>query len=350
MRRFLTRSRLVILGAGALSISTIAGLVGTGNLLGPAPAPTELPDTTNLGGAPVAGEARITTTTTRYSGAIDRTSRRAVNRAYWARYADNYSVPTTWSGATAGCKAGTISDKSRAATKESINFVRAMAGLEPVGFKSTWSSSAQKAALLMAANKSLSHDPPSNWACWTKDGANAAGRSNLSLAYPNLTSGMIVDLYMDDDGDSNIYAGHRRWLLNPFTNAMGNGSTSNTNAVFVVGNYDYSNANPRWVSWPTPGFFPSKIEPNHRWSLSSGNTKTDFSAARITMRTASGRSIKVTKWPVGNGYAMPTLVFQVGEAKAGVRYRVTVRNIKRAGTTRTFSHSYRVRLFVPHRP
>lgn len=60
--------------------------------------------------------------------------------------------------------------------------MQAMAGVPAtVKFNSTLSKKAQRAALMMAANQDLSHFPPAGWKCYAKDGAEAAGNSNLSL-------------------------------------------------------------------------------------------------------------------------------------------------------------------------
>jgi len=49
-----------------------------------------------------------------------------------------------------------------------------LVGVEPVAFSSALSAKAQEAALMMARNETLSHGPPSSWACYTGTGASAA--------------------------------------------------------------------------------------------------------------------------------------------------------------------------------
>ena len=65
------------------------------------------------------------------------------------------------------------------------------------------------------------------WRALLLRGPSGSGKSDLALAYPSLHAGQIIDLYMDDGGDSNVAAGHRRWILNPFSTVMGSGSTFN---------------------------------------------------------------------------------------------------------------------------
>ena len=131
-----------------------------------------------------------------------------------------------------------------------------MAGLDPVRFSAALSKRAQKAALIMAANRSLSHYPPRSWKCWSKQGADAAGQSNLALSLPRMTAGGAIKLYVDDPGASNTVVGHRRWVLNPAAEVFGSGLTSTSHALLVFGPTDDTNADPAWVSWPTPGWFP----------------------------------------------------------------------------------------------
>ena len=91
------------------------------------------------------------------------------------------------------------------------------------------------------------------------------------------------------------------------------------------------------------------MEPNKRWSVSAGDYRTDFHNASVRVTTASGRRIDVTKWSVYDGYAQPTLVWQMGEAATGTTYKVRISGIKKIGSTRTSSMSYTVHLFKPKR-
>ena len=101
--------------------------------------------------------------------------------------------------------------------------------------------------------------------------------------------------------------------------------------------------NPTFVSWPTAGWFPNAIEPDGRWSLSAGNRKVNFAGASVKVYR-NGQRINATKSPVENGYAQPTLVFQVKGPKTPGTYRVLVKHIKGAAHPR---HGYTVKLFTP---
>jgi uncharacterized protein YkwD len=320
-------------GTGFALVTAVATLV-LGLILQASPA-----DAGTTGGSRV---------TARWAGAVNTQSAAAVNAAYWSRYANVQTLPTQWyGGSLLGCAPGLSSASSNAATLSALNYVRSLAGLAPVSLSQSLNYGAQAAALMMSANGALSHSPSSNWKCYTRAGAVAASRSNLALSYPAITSGQIVDLYMDDPGAGNHAVGHRRWVLNPFTTQVGTGSTDTANALTVIGPSSARRPNPRYVGWPTAGYFPNAIEPDGRWSLSSGRRNVSFAKAKVRVYYA-GHRIPVRKYRVENGYAMPTLVWQMpaGFSKTGA-YRVVVTHIKKRGTHKRLHKSYVVRLFTP---
>lgn len=295
--------------------------------------------------ASIANGSRVTA---RWSGAIPTYSKDAVNSAYWARYASAQNAPVSWrSGSVSGCQAGS-STGSNGGTLSSLNFVRSLAGLAPVRFSASMNYRAQRAALIMDANDRLDHYPTSSWRCYSSTGASAAGKSNLALAWPSIKAGQIIDLYMDDRGSNNTPVGHRRWLLNPFATYMGSGSTSSANALMVVGPTNAYRPNPRYVGWPTAGYFPNTIEPDGRWSLSAGLRGTNFRYARIAVYQ-NGVRIPVRKYAVHRGYAQPTLVWQMpATINKSAAFRVVVSNIRRSGTSKIYRHAYTVRMFTPY--
>lgn len=306
-----------------------------------------------LGPAPAhAADTHIAARTTdRARGSIDTRNLQAVNRTYWTHYASQHSVPIAWGrGSLTGCHGGTVSAASTRATLVSLNYVRSLAGLAPVRFSATLNASAQQAALLMAANHALTHHPGREWRCWTPVGSRAASRSNLALSEPRLTSGKIIDLYMDDPGSNNDAVGHRRWILNPFATVMGSGSTDTANALTVVGPTRARRPNPRYVSWPTSGWFPSTMEPDGRWSLSSGRRGVSFAHARVRVY-ADGHAVPVRTFPVHDGYGQPTLVWQLPAGMStATTYRVVVSGITSRRHSSPSGYSYTVRLFTPFTP
>lgn len=285
------------------------------------------------------------------SNPIDTNSRYAVSTAYKAKYVPATSTPIDWNGNTSTCTPGTQSAASKTQANNVINFYRGLSGLDSISLDTALNTRAQSTALMMQANESLSHYPPSTWKCYTSAGATGAGRSNLFGGY--WSSGSMpsaatpIDAYMEDSGDNNHAAGHRRWILEPSTVTMGLGTTSRYNALEVIGTKTATDrATPAFIPFPNAGYSPSQLEPNGRWSLSS-TQGADFSTATVTVKSGS-TTLPVTKYPVANGYGPNTLVFEVqgisrptGTAEAA--YTVTVNNIKKDG--KVFSHTYTTRLF-----
>src|SRR3954447_2777588 len=309
----------------SLAVPGVALLLLTAGATAPAHAPA--PRTNVL--AHSASSAHSARTTARWSGSIRVGSRSAVDSAYAHDFAPGLGLGTGYTGDDSTCRPGTTSAASRAATLRAVNFVRSMSGLAPVRFSATLNARSQRTALMMSANGALSHTPPRGWRCWSGVGAANAGRSNLALSYPAITSAGLVELYLRDPGSENHAVGHRRWLLNPFATTMGTGSTDTANAMTVIGPSSTRRPNPAWVSWPTAGYFPSTLEPNGRWSLSAGNRSTDFRHATVRVYR-NGQSVPLTRLAVHNGYAQPTLVWQLAASvrKSGT-FTVVVRGAQR---------------------
>ncbi|SDS33547.1 Cysteine-rich secretory protein family protein [Nocardioides scoriae] len=284
-----------------------------------------------------------------WSGAIRTSDQAAVNDAYWKSWAPAQTLRTGWGGDLSGCRAGAPSAESRTATLGAINFVRSLGGLAPVSFDPKLDATAQSAALIMSANKALSHAPPSSWRCYSSVGRSSAGKSNLALDPSGLTAGQAVDLYMSEPGAANYVVGHRRWVMNPFAVTMGSGATDTAHALTVIGAKSTSRPNPSWVPWPTKGWFPSTMEPDGRWSLSAGASM-DLRYASVRV-TRDGTAIKAVKQRVVNGYARPTLVFQVPASLAtSGTFKVSVTGIRRAGTSKRYSTSWTTTMFTPQAP
>ena len=288
-------------------------------------------------------------TTARWAGAVNVYSRTAVNSAYWRNYGGGLTVPTGYAADDTRCQRGSQSSTSRATTLRAINYVRSLAGLAPVSFSSTLNTRSQLTAVMMSANKKLSHYPTSSWKCYSLTAARNAARSNLALGYPEITSAGLVSMYMRDAGSTNTAVGHRRWLMNPFTTYMGSGATDTANAITVIGPTSTYRPNPSWVSWPSMGHFPNTLEPNGRWSLSAGHKGIDFRYAAVRVYR-NGTLLRTVKQPVKTGYAMPTIVWEMPDsvARSGT-FRVVVSGIRKAGTTKRYSRSYYVWMFTPTR-
>ena len=288
---------------------------------------------------------------------VDTTDRAAV-AAFYRLYKAANLVPSDWSGSVDNCQAGSTSADFKEATRQQINFFRAMAGVPAdVTFDSNFSAKAQQAALMMSRNRQLDHFPPNTWDCYTADGGESAGKSNLALgsAGPYAIKG-----YMEDAGSNNAVVGHRRWLLYPQTKRMGTGDATNapnggvdTNSLWVQdGNFRATRPPVRddFVAWPPRGYVPYDLVPA-RWSFSYPDA--DFSAASVRV-TRNGQNLPVQLEPAGSGLVGENTLVWVVEGRdtsastvlakpsADTTYQVVVSGASAGGQMQSFDYSVTV--------
>jgi hypothetical protein len=275
---------------------------------------------------------------------LDPANRGQVAAAYQMIFLAQARVPIGWTGQVGSCSAGVTSIAYRQATIDRVNFYRALAGLPGnVGlFGGNQASGTQAAALMFSANSQLSHQPPTNWACWTSAGSAAAGSSNIALGSGNLAAGTTaVDLYMDDSGTGNGAVGHRRWLLYPPQKQMDSGTIPSSpqmsaNALWVFHGWGTRPATPAGVAWPPRGHVPWQLLPDrsNRWSFSWPGAS--FANATVSM-TRNGVPLGIPGYePVMSGYGDNTLVWKpqgvsYAQPAADVTYDVTINGISGGG-------------------
>lgn len=291
-------------------------------------------------------------------GPVDTNDREAVQRLYREVIEPALEVPAEWTGNPDTCVAGAVSTEFRQAELDTLNAVRALAGLNPVTEDPTMSANAQQAALIMLADGALSHYPSEDWQCYTQAGYDGASTSNLSWGSAGAES---VLRYMLDTGEFNAPVGHRRWLLYPRLTTVGMGDTyvarwEATNALAVIGGGWAPAGTPQWSPWPTGGYFPDPLMPQteymatSRWSLTYPGA--DFSSATVST-TLDGDPIAVDVHEPTNGYGDNTLVWEADtqwrEGGPDQHFDVRVDGVVLPGGS-TVSHSYSTTVFSPFRP
>ncbi len=327
---------LLVLGLllSLLVAPSASGEPGAGGSLGTAPPPAA---TAGVDGAVAA----------RAAAAIDANDRAAVEAAYLDVYrpAAAVAAPPVDPALVAACQAGSPSAPLQAATLDLVNYFRAMSQVGPVTFDPSLSAKAQQAALMMYANDALDHAPPTSWDCYSAEGADAAGSSNLARGYSGAD---VVQAYMDDPGATNTGAGHRYWLQRPTTQTMGNGMVGDANALWVFG-AEAPTTGPTYTTWPSAGFFPAPLEPNGRWSFTPWDPAHDLSLAPVSVTDETDADVPVTVHP---REAWGSLVFELGDLPdltgADDRYTVTINDILHG--TEVLQHQYSVTLFDPVEP
>ncbi len=293
---------------------------------------------------------RMTPSAARAGLVVDTTDRAAVIAAYQAT--TRAATAVSWTGSQISCNPGTTPQSQRDAILDRINYYRAMAGVPAaVTFSADLNERAQRAALMMSANNSLSHAPPSSWRCYSAEGANAAGNSNLLLGGAGPSG---IDLYMHDFGANNAAVGHRRWLLYPQTQVMGTGDVAAAsgyraaNALWVFDNTNMWGPRPAtrdgFVAWPPPGYVPHMLIYG-RWSFSYPGA--NFSAASITVRR-NGVTLPVQLEPITNGFGENTIVWRTnGMSDSAVwpmpasdePLEVSISNVVIGGAARSFQYT-----------
>lgn len=294
---------------------------------------------------------------------VNASSREQVRSFYNAVYFSSDNIPMLTTSDVSTCTPGTNSTAYKEGVLRRINWFRAMAGLPAsVTFDAVESARNQEAAVIMSANNSLSHHPPTSWSCYTGNGDNAASNSNIAIGNAGADA---ITAYVWDFGANNYEVGHRRWILYPQTKIMGTGDVPKTNsfnsanATWVFdGNYGGPRPATRtsFVAWPPAGYLPYQLA-YPQWSFALTNA--NLSAATVSMKS-NGISVAVNVLPYVTGYGENTLVWvpmgldpTVEDtvfpfSGADTVYTVTVTNIHYSTITTGFT--YTVTLFDPAVP
>lgn len=221
-----------------------------------------------------------------------------------------------------------------------------MVGLNnDITFDATKNAKCQKAALIFMVNKKLSHEPPSSWKCYTAEGAEAAGKSNIYLGREGSAA---ITGYIEDPGANNYFVGHRRWILYSAAKVMGHGSTSNSDALWVIGGSQTPSSLPEFISWPPQNYIPAELIFD-RWSFAIPSA--DFTNTQITMTYNNNSSIGLTIVSNNdNGYGDNTIIWEPKNINTSssedITYNVKVKNVKlKDGSTKDYN--YKVIIIQP---
>lgn len=259
---------------------------------------------------------------------------------YEANFVGSNLANCGWTGATAGCNPGTVSQESHNKVVQRINYFRRLVGLpDNVTLNSDNSAKCQEAALIMKANNQLNHYPPSSWTCWTDAGYEGAGNSNIALGFHSTAA---VAAYIDDFGANNKPVGHRRWLLYSKGLVMGHGSTDNTNAIWVMQSGGSTPSDlPEFIAYPPKGYVPAPLIYD-RWSF--GIPGADFSNATITMKDPANANVSCNVTSKSDtGMGDNTIVWEPADVNTSsdtdVTYTVTVGGVKIGADTKSYTYS-----------
>lgn len=258
-------------------------------------------------------------------------------REYNSSYLGSTVINSGWTGSVSGCKPGSTSAEANEKTLMRVNYFRALVGLPPVSFDSSTNVYTQNAALMMKANNTLSHNPPTTWTCYTNEGAVGAAKSNLATIH----SSAAVTGYIHDDGAHNFSVGHRRWIFYSKLQTIGSGNTDTTNALWVIGNFlsSYPSNLPQFIAYPPKGYIPRQLV-FPRWSFSIPDA--NFSNANISMTGPDGKSIALTKENYAVGCGDNTIVWVPSgintQSKEDQKYTVNISNVIVKGENKSYNY------------
>jgi hypothetical protein len=276
--------------------------------------------------------------------AVDSANRQSVVDFYTSVYVPALAVANDWTGSASTCTAGATSRAYVTATLDMVNYFRAMTGLAAsISDEAVKNGKSQQAALMMTANSALSHSPPGTWSCYSADGAEAAGKSNLALG---MAGARAITGYMEDPGTNNKALGHRRWILYPRQTQMGTGSTGNANALWVIGSFGARPTTPSFVAWPPAGFVPRQVV-YPRWSFSvNTDASVDLSGATVAM-TRGGVSVPLVILPNAVGYGDNTIAWEptglsFGAGQPDAVVTVLVNGVLVGGVSKDYSYTVTV--------
>ncbi|MDQ1266156.1 MAG: hypothetical protein QG635_1308, partial [Bacteroidota bacterium] len=263
----------------------------------------------------------------------------------------------------ANCNEGALKDSEKMKILAVINQIRSFHGLKPVTYDYAGDTKAMKSSLVCAANGNLSHNPPTSWKCYSKDADDGAVNSNLYIqSYMSPTqlpvSENSIVSWMYDNTTVNV--GHRRAIMNPFVTKMSFGRADGMYQSFYVtamslkyldnmpGNLSGNDID--YVAYPQNDYPPSLFDNNWYLSFScfydkakwGNNTNVDYSAATIDMKKeGTSTSVQVLEQIFdlqGWGGIVNCLKWKVPTLEQGVKYNVTLSNVKVNGVTKSYSY------------
>ncbi len=269
----------------------------------------------------------------------------------------------------ANCQPGQLSGQVTVRALQTLNAIRALHRLPAVAYSGADEPGAQQAALMMAANAQLSHEPPASWRCYTPLGAETAGASNL---YGGLGSGLtllsdeqvMAGWLTEVDNLTAENVGHRRWLLDPFLGSIAYGRVAGRHATYtrsdaaVMKVFDTAGAAgptgplPPYVAYPFEDY-PARLfdtrallsfgvvaNATNRWA----NGNVSFANAAVVVRARGGGTLTVSRVRYDNdGYGLPNnLQFFVSGLQTNVIYDVSVNGVSVGGASTNYSYWFRI--------
>ena len=264
------------------------------------------------------------------------------------------------------CAAGRLSDATQAEVVDTLNDIRRRHGLGPVSYDPRYDTQVMQAALMIAANGQLSHDPAKSWLCYTDEGHEGASNSvifgGLVARNPQYyTPSQVVVSWLSDVRNVKGGIGHRMWLLDPslrtisygqVAGAFDDGKVSEGAAMKVFGGEgqkadrapDYP---PRIIAYPY-GDYPAKYyEDGAILSFAVDvpakvNPSVSYEKTSISIQIDNGawQPVKIVGKADVPYWAPVFLEFDAGPLTPGIKYSVKVKDVEVNGVYQDFDYGF----------
>lgn len=284
-------------------------------------------------------------------------------------------APTGWAAQAAAlydvvpdvatCRAGTLKASVKATLLTNLNAIRALHRLPAVSYSEVEDAQEADSSLIMAANRALSHTPPTSWTCYSSSGATGAGASNLIIGWgTGLGFGSEDDQlagWMNEGGSAQL--GHRRWMLSPFLGKTSYGRVSTILAdgtrvtaaslrvfSFAGGSGSVSGV-PAFVAYPFGDYPIRYFRANDYLSFSAiannggsfgANSNVRYGGAAITVTGPSGNLAVSAVTSDNDGYGVANNVqWRVAGLQQNVTYTVRISGVTGAPQSE-YSYTFRM--------
>jgi hypothetical protein len=246
--------------------------------------------------------------------------------------------PNPFSSSGADCDAGTLSQGGLNDTLTRINLYRWLSGLGPTSDDPALNAIDQKCANLESwwnfSMPESPHAPPPSSKCYTPEGANGAGMSNIAWGNGPADS---IDQFIEDGGNETTM-GHRRWIVNPPLGPVGigyweGGGTYGRAECLAVFGSSGGGPNPPWVAVPNQGFVPLTVA---QWTWTFHSNMAGTANANISIvRVSDNASLAVNKMTLSQGYGQDAISWTPSGwmPAAGQTYRVTISGLSGGDVT-----------------
>jgi uncharacterized protein YkwD len=268
------------------------------------------------------------------------------------------------------CDAGELKQSEKTLALDKLNAIRALHRLAPVSYDLQADIQTSKSALISVANAKLTHTPTTGDKCYTAEGKDGSGLSNLYISYSSaprtLASDSAIVGFLIDDGVASL--GHRRWLLHPFLSRTSFGRVDGAPLVSSQWSYvtgmslkvigfpaaDLSSSSVEYIAYPE-GDYPSAYF-KHGWfmsftvlanktsSFANGSSAVDFSGATVEVRDAGNALLAVSEQSTNySGFGIPNaLQWKAAGTVNNVQYTVNVRAVKVGGVAKDYQYVFRI--------